>query len=609
MALKDKKKIILAVTAAMLMIFSSMFVIAVSAYGNNSGGGIFATPQTSNSTANSTLYLSPGPTPAFTDNFNPFNIWSTPAGIMGFIYEPLFQINTYNGTVIPWLATSYHFLNGGRNLTVDLRHNVTFSNGEPFNASSVVFTFNTEKKDYGEWGTVSNISAINNYEVEFNFTQPQTQYLFYIGSTVIIPQNVWQGVKNPASQTVTNPIGTGPYMIQSFSPQKIVLVKNPHYWQPNEPKIDHVVYVDYTSNSALSLALAEGKVEWASVFEPNVTQLFVANNPAHNHYWYPPGQPVTLLLNNLIYPLNLSYFRQAISLAINRTAIMNIGEYGYETPANAANILQQQMSYLNATNTKMANQLAQYNPSAALQLLESHGFTLKSGTLYSPNGQPVPNLNLMSIAGYSDWDTDITIIAADLKQIGISVTTTTPTQSVVSGDVTDGNYTMALDVDTGIGPNPWYDYSGIQGPVVPIGQNAYINPERWNVSSQFEQYFNNFPSAVTNATQEADINGMASIMLQQMPIVPLVYSADWYEYVNTTIGGWPNAAHPYWIPMPWYPGPSEVVLLHLYVKSNAPNSTGISNTDYYIIAAVVVVVIAAVASFGWVRSKKMKAKE
>ncbi len=609
MNIKDKKKIVVAISAAVIMILSSMMVLAAPAMSQNSSGGIFANPQTASNSNNTSLYLSPGPTPAFTDNFNPFNIWSTPAGIMGFIYEPLFQINTYNGTVLPWLATSYNFSHDGRNLTVYLRHNVTFSNGEAFNASSVVFTFQTEKKDYDEWGTVKNITAINNYEVEFNFTQPQTQYLFYIGSTVIIPKNVWEGKSNPASIQVTDPIGTGPYMIQSFSPQKIVLVKNPHYWQPGEPRIDHVVYVDYTSNSALSLALAEGKVEWASVFEPNVTQLFTANDPAHNHYWYPPGQPVTLLLNNLIYPLNISYFRQAISLAINRTAIMNIGEYGYETPANAANILEQQMSYLNANNTQMANELAQYNPQKALQILEDHGFTMKSGSLYGPNGQKVPTLNLMSVAGYSDWDTDITLIASELSKIGISVTTTTPTNSVVSGDVTDGNYTMALYVDTGIGPNPWYDYSGIQGPVVPIGQNAYINPERWNASAQFEKYFNNFPSAITNSTQEADINGMASIMLQQMPIIPIVYSADWYEYVNTTIGGWPNAAHPYWIPMPWYPGPSEVVLLHLYVKSNAPPTSGLTSSDYDVIGAVIVVVIAAVAAVGWVRSKKMKQKE
>ncbi len=609
----NKRKI--AIVLTLIMVLSGFAIFA--GHSPNLPSTTAASATSGNSTNQSSLYLSPGPTAAFVDNFNPFNVWTTPSGIMGMVFEPLFQINTYNGTVIPWLATSYSFSPNGMYLNMSLRHNVTYSNGAPFNSFDVVYTFELMEKATGSWPTISNITAVGPYGVSFKFTVPETQYLFYVGSQLIFPVNeTWEnatsgGTPDPESQVVTNPIGTGPYMLESFSPQKIVLTKNPHYWQPNEPKISRLVYVDYTSNSALALALAEGKVQWASVFEPNVTQLFVANNPAHNEYWYPPSQQTTVVVNNLIYPLNQSFFRQAISVAINRTAIDQIGEYGYETPANGANILQQQMSYLNSSNTNLANKYGQFNVSLALSILSSHGYKLNSkGQLTTPNGTLVPSLTLMSVAGYTDWDTDITIIAEDLKAIGLTVTTTTPTTSVVASDISDGNFELALDTVTGVGPTPYYDYGGFIGTVEPIGNTSYTNEERWNYSStDFMTYYDNY-SATGNLTyQKNDINHMVTIVTDAMPMIPLVYSAEWYEYVNTSIGGWPNAANPYWIPVPWYPGPSEVVVLHLYALNNATSpSKNVSNLMYDYIAIGVVVAAVAIGSVVYINSKKQKRK-
>ena len=601
------KKIVALGVALAMVLLAFAALMGSPAVPNGKSATSFATTSTSN-VNNSTLYLSPGPTAAFVDNFNPFDgVWLTPAGIMGLIYEPLFQINTYNGTVIPWLATNYTWNSNATVLTMYLRHNVTFSNGMPFNASDVVYTFNEQKKLFDEWGLITNITAVTQYEVKFTFSQPSLTWFWYVGSNIMIPAPLFQNVSTPQSEIVTNPVGTGPYVLSSFSPQEIVLTKNPHYWMSGEPKINRVVYVDYTSNSALALALAEGKVQWASVFEPNLTQLFVENNPKYNHYWFSPGQPVTLLLNNLVWPLNLSFVRQAISVSINRTAIMNVGEYGYETPANAANVLEQQIGELNSTNAALASKLAQYNVSYAKQILASHGYNIVNGHLTAPNGTAVPALTLMSVAGYTDWDTDISLISSELQAIGITVNTETPTSSVVSGDVADGQYQMAYYVDTGIGPNAWYDYSGLVGSVEPVGTNAYVNPERWNVPSAFMNAYNQFPASSNQSEQITLINEMVSTELQQMPIISTVYSANWYEYVNNTIQGWPNANSPYWIPMPWYPGPNEVVVLHLQPQVN--NVSSPLNPLYYDIAGVVIaiVIVGAVAGV-YMRNKRLKGR-
>ncbi len=555
-----------------------------------------------------TIYISSGPSPAFVDNFNPFNIWTSPAGIMSLMYEPLLQINTYNGTIIPWLATGYTWSSNGTVLTMQLRQNVTFSNGMPFNSSDVVFTFNTQKALFGEWGFLRSITPSGPYAVNFTFKYPQVQDLFYIGSNFIIPKQLWENVSSPNTKVVTDPVGTGPYVLSKFTPETITLTRNPHYWMPNEPHLNKVVFVDYTSDNGLTLALQQGKVQWTSLFAPNITSLFVSKNPQYYHYYFPQGQPVTLITNDLQWPLNQSFFRQALSLAINRTEISKIGEYGYEQPANAANILQQQLYWLNSTNSAEATSLAQYNVSKAKSILNAHGYTINSkGQLTASNGTPIPSLSLMTVAGYTDWDADIAIIAENLEKLGLSITIATPTDSVLQSDVSDGNYTMAIFTAAGIGPNPWYDYSGLVGNVTPIGKNAFSqNVERWNATGTgFMHYFDAFDTATTNSQQSILINKMVSIMLNQMPIIPLVYSADWYEYVNSSIGGFVSANNNYWIPMPWYPGPMEVVTLHLYEKNGVNSaSSSISTMEEVGIIAAAVVIVGSVVGYGIIRKRK-----
>ncbi len=598
--MKNKKLLVI------LVLVSVFMMVSISFGGFSDNNSLIKADNASAIKQGGTLYLSPGPTPAFVDNFNPFNMWSTPSGIMSLFYEPLLQINTYNGTTIPWLATGYAWSNNNTLLTLNLRHNVEFSNGMPFNSTDVAFTFNLQKKTFGEWGNINNITTENQYTVEFNFSHADTQCLFYLGSDFMLPEPLWAGVSSPESKVITDPVGTGPYVLSSFSGQKIVLTANPHYWQPNEPHIKNIVYIDYTSNSALTLALAEGKVQWASVFAPNVTQLFVHNNPKYNHYYFPPGQPVTLITNDIEYPFNLSYFRQAISLSINRTEICQVGEYGYEQPANAANILAQQLFWLNSTNANEAKELAEYNPSKALKLLEDHGFSMKNGRLYNPNGTEMPALTIMSVAGYTDWDTDISIIASELSSIGLKVSIETPTASVVASDIATGDFQMAEDTVTGIGPNPWYDYSGLIGNLLPVGKTAYTNEERWNyTSTNFMEYYNNFTKTSNTTEEKVLTNNMVNIMLNQMPMIPLVYSADWYEYVNSSIGGFPNQNNGYWIPMPWYPGPMEVVVLHLYTKSDT-SKTSNSNLDYEIVGAIIAIAIVSVVASIYMKRKKMR---
>ena len=116
------------------------------------------------------LTVIPSPSTAFSDYFNPFGLFYPP--VVDLIYEPLYQINYITGSYTPWLATGYNLTNSGHILTVNLRHNVTFSNGMPFNSTDVVFTFKTLDNlaidYYGIWDYVDNVTSNGPYQRWFH---------------------------------------------------------------------------------------------------------------------------------------------------------------------------------------------------------------------------------------------------------------------------------------------------------------------------------------------------------------------------------------------------------------------------------------------------------
>jgi peptide/nickel transport system substrate-binding protein len=82
----------------------------------------------------------------FPKSFNPF-ITSTYAGYVNhLIYEPLYQLNYAKLQPIPWLATSYTWSNNGKTMTFGIRPGVQWSNGTPFSAADVAFTFNLNER-------------------------------------------------------------------------------------------------------------------------------------------------------------------------------------------------------------------------------------------------------------------------------------------------------------------------------------------------------------------------------------------------------------------------------------------------------------------------------
>lgn len=589
-----------------------------------------------------TLVVMASPVGTWQDNFNPWNDPNNPAYTgLWLIYEPLALVNYLNGETIPWLATNWTIVSttfeGKSTLAVILylRHNIYFSNGYPFNATAVWYTIGLEQA-YPQLGflagEVANISIINPYEVEVVFAPGQTEIDLYnlLEQFIVdpaqwsqyfpikqLPNGTFIGLNktgNPYTWDNPNPIGTGPYMLYSYSPQQIVLVANPHYWMPGEPRIKYILFPAYSSNVPAAEALYSDQIDWAGLFEPGLQQNFIARNPSYNHYYFATAYsyPIMLQFNLLKWPLSCPVLREAISLAINRTAIYYLGEYGYEPPASSVLPLPKGMySYINSSILKEAEYLspAQGNVTAAIQLLESNGWKIENGHLIAPNGTSVPTMTIIAPAGWTDWDADLNLIANDLKQIGITVEVETPPYGTWFSDLMTGNYWLTLMWVLITGPQPifyfqgyFYNYYNSPGNVTPIGKYTYYDMERFNLSTRLAP---NIPPAnilvyyawdnITNPKVEDQlINDLAALWVKYLPATALMYAALWYEYVNATITGWPSVTDYYWPASPYTSLPSTplpvVLALHLtnqsvpepwwYYTSKVPASWYTSNNPF-----------------------------
>ncbi|OYV65164.1 MAG: hypothetical protein B7X07_04095 [Actinobacteria bacterium 21-64-8] len=205
----------------------------------------------------------------FTDNFNPFDSssFATQLSVRSLVNEPLMEFDTLKAnTQYPWLATSYAWSNGGKTLTFHLRKGVKWSDGKPFTSKDVAFTFDLLKRVpatnvYGAPTMSSNATTKGKYTVILHYGAPEYLNITSIaGSVLIVPQHVWAKVASPATAVITKPVGTGPYLLNSYSSTIVKYKPNPHYWN-GKPVASAINVPSYSNRDARVQRDGDGTVE------------------------------------------------------------------------------------------------------------------------------------------------------------------------------------------------------------------------------------------------------------------------------------------------------------------------------------------------------------
>ncbi|HEY2279297.1 MAG TPA: ABC transporter substrate-binding protein [Streptosporangiaceae bacterium] len=521
---------------------------------------------------NGTLTLSNEQGTLWSCSFNPFNPQNLANGSsMGQLYEPLAFVNTLqNAKATPWLATSWSWNSTNTVLTFTIRHGVKFSDGTPMSAADVVFTFNLLKKNpaldlNSVWSVLSSVTQKGSDQVVMTFKATAVPYFYYIADQVpIVPQHIWSKISNPVTYKDSTPVATGAFMVKPCTPQNITYVANPHYWQPNEPKLAKVLYPAFTSNDPANTYLATGQAQWGSQFIPNIKKLYTSKSP-DNHYWFPPVANVSLIPNLTVAGLNNVAVRQAMAYAIDRNRVSQVGEYGYEPAGNQSDITTPTFSsWIDRSAASQYNY--GYNPGKAEQVLKAAGFTKgPGGVMVSKSGQKL-SFTVINIGGYSDWVASMQVIQQELAAVGIKITPDNLSQNDFISRLYTGNYQLAYYNQTG-GPTPYYElrqwlYSHNSAPV---GKQAASDWERYS-SPGTDKLIESYGSTTSTATQHQIVNQLQQVVLKDVPFIPVTEEVDWYQYNTSKFTGWVTPSNPYALPAAYaYPDLGQM-LLHLAPK-------------------------------------------
>jgi peptide/nickel transport system substrate-binding protein len=534
-----------------------------------------STPSSSSSSTatatGKTLVMESSPESTITQAFNPFDPTQAAYGMgaTGLIYEPLIQFNlAAPPAYYPWLATSYAWSNGGDTITFTIRQGVKWNNGSAMTPADVAFTFNMVKSNAAvnlDGLKISSVTTSGN-TVAVTFPTPQYTNLEEIAGTAIVPASIWSSAGSPATFVDATPVGTGPYMLGSFTPQGFTLKKNPYYWQPADVQVPQVYFPVYTSNNGALTALFSGQIDWTGNFIPGLQKSFVDTSPSTHHYWEAPGGTNSLMPNLNKWPTNQLAVRQAISAAINRQLIATEGEAGLENPVLNATGLTLPTFNAWAGPISSLTVSATGSASAAEQILTKAGYTKGSNGFFQKGGQTV-SLTIVDPAAYTDYAQDDALVAGELRAAGIDATFNGLSVNAWNADVASGDFQLTMHWSNG-GLTPYNMYEGWLDSSLATGSNATGDYERLN-NPAINADLAALAGAATTAQQTAALVPIEMFVANNLPIIPTTTASEWFEYNSQNYTGWPTQQNPYETGQPSGTnngpgsGTDEVVILHL----------------------------------------------
>ena len=321
------------------------------------------------------------------------------------IMEPLYTVTKDGKDVEPWLATSYTLSADKKTYTFKLRPGVQFSNGQPMTSADVKFSIDEARKEDQGWGfldiAIKDIEAPSPDTVVIHTKYPWSPFLADIAlfANAVIPKDYGGETKK---QFYEHPVGTGPFMWDHWTKgDELVLKKNPHYWQKGKPYLDSVTWRVVGDDNTRELQL-EGGQSQVDEFPPFQTVDKLKSTPGVTMTLFPSTRTDYMMMNERVAPLADVHVRRAISLAIDRAAIIKSVLFTYGEPANS--FMPPQVPYYDKSTPGL-----QYDMDQAKQEMAQSKY---------PNGFDV---EMLLGKGSADEHSYGQIIQQSLQQLGINV--------------------------------------------------------------------------------------------------------------------------------------------------------------------------------------------
>ena len=502
--------------------------------------------------------VAPGPVGDAQANFNPFSPSSISS--LGNVFETLFYVNKAKvSDPKPLLGTEYSFNADGTQLTITTRDGVKWTDGQPFTAKDVAFTFNMIKKTpaFNTWGFDGTVEATDDTHVVFTWKRPAYVTAPDVLSQVaIVPEHLWKDIANPVTYLAKEPVGTGAYKLGTFKPQAVTFVANPDYWG-GAPKLKNVRFLSLSGNQATADGIANGTIDWETGPIPDLQNTH-QNFPNYDKFTAWQNQMVLAACSSAQLgckgPQTDPAVRQALYYAIDRTQLNNLA---FEKTASAISpslaLTPSQDKWISSeVNPKAAPDKA--DPAKASSLLEAAGWVKGADGIYAKAGKPL-TVTVDVVTGWTDYITALQAITSQAKAAGIKVETSQSSWNGWTDKKNKGNFQLIIDaLYQGPTSDPYYIYTYFftTANTAKVGTTPGLNYGRFS-DPAVDGAVNTLKGLnfTETAARQVQFNVIQKELVEKMPYIPVLTGGTTSVWNVAKFSGWPSEDNLYAFPAVW----------------------------------------------------------
>ena len=482
-------------------------------------------------------------------NYNPF----APKQLTKtWLYEPLMIQNSLDCTVTPWLATGYRW-QGAKRLTFDIRPGVTWSDGSPFTAADVAFTFNLAKKypamdTAGVWNDIFGAKALSvtatGEQVVFEFSGDAASKFTSIIGQLIVSEKQYGSVGDPTQYVDEKPVATGPFSVDRYNGRRLELVRRPDYWQADKIKVQRLVLEgNYDANQA-ALKLRTGGLDFYTGELPNPQKTFVDPDPATNHFWYPANGITVLAPNLTAKPFDDVRFREALAHGLDKESASLKATYGIMDVASQSGLTLPAKQALLPPGYPAASTVVPFDAGKANQLLDAAGYAKgPDGFRRNPDGSPIA-ITMSVQAGFIDYEATADEVVANLRDLGLDIKANKAAPDSVDGQKKSGDFQLMINYMAA-----GCDYANGMGATLSTGTIPTKTEIKGNIGRYSSPPVDEAVAQLTGTTDPARTKELVGVlvttMMTQYPVLPLFYAPARGIYRTDKAVGWPSAEDPY----------------------------------------------------------------
>ena len=433
--------------------------------------------------------------------------------------------------LIPYLAEDYSVSEDGLTYTFQLRKGVSFTDGTPFTAEDVKFTFDYMKEHPYKWVSVSMVeeaSVVDEHTVEIKLNKTYNPFLSDVaGSLPILPKHIWENVTEP--ETFTEPeaaISTGPFILENYDAAAgtYTFKANEDYFY-GDVQIDKLVIANVSGGDSKE-ALLSGEIAAA----PNISYkaaMSLKDSPEYT-VLEGPGLSVTRLYFNFDEEaMAVKEIRQAMYHAVNLDEIVEKAYGGAGYPGSAGHV-QPGTPWYNPDVRQYA-----YDVETAKKMLSEAGAADSNGDgILEYNGE-----EMSYTLTFTENDEKLAeLLVSYMKAVGIELVPQSADDATVKAAISEGNFELAFNTNGSFGGDPVFlsrfATVGADGAPSVTGQGG----TPWE-SEEYNRIYNESAVEQDDVKRHQQVNELQEIIAEELPCLTLYYKKAVAAYNNTIFDG------------------------------------------------------------------------